>query len=237
MHKSDYFSVFCDGSTDKSVTEKELIMVKVLDNSYPKMKFLKLEQPPNTKAVGILEAIDHAFQDFGLPDYKQRLVGFCSDGASVMMGERRGVVRLLKDQGNAPWILPVWCFAHRLELAIKDAFKNTYMDTVIDVLQLIYYYYKGSAKRNKEAQDIADLMDEHFLKPSLASKANGTRWVEHKLLAVTKLIANWKIMIMHIMNYAEDVTNQAADRAKAKGIIAKMLQYKFIWYLYFEIGD
>ncbi|XP_021357227.1 zinc finger protein 862-like [Mizuhopecten yessoensis] len=230
LQKADYFSIFCDGSTDNSEVEKELIMVKVLVDFYPRMKFLKLAQPANTKAQGVLDAIDKAFEEIGLQDYKQKLVGFCSDGANVMMGKKKGVISLLKEQGNADWVLSVWCLAHRLELAIKDAFKQTYMDTVVDVLQLIFYFYRGSAKRNKEAHDIADMMEDHFYKPA---KANGTRWVEHKLMAVAKLKSNWKVIVMHIMNYAEDNTNRGEDRAKAKGIIAKLLQYKFVWYMYF----
>lgn len=70
----------------------------------------------------------------------------------------------------------MWCLVHQLGLAVKDAFKSTYMDTVIEVVTLVYYFYRGSSKQNREAQELADIMDEHFLKPA---KANGTRWVEH----------------------------------------------------------
>jgi len=205
-------------------------MVKLLKDFYPTMIFLSLEEPQNTKAQGILGAINNAFDHFEIPDYKQKLIGFCSDGASVMMGERRGVIALLKEQGNVNWLLSVWCLAHRLELAVKDSFKDTYMNKVVDTLISIYNFYKGSAKRIKEATDIAEMMDDHFSKPS---KANGTRWVEHKLLAITKLIANWKTIVMHLMSYAEDNTNRGEDRAKARGIVKQLLQYKFVYYMHF----
>ena len=130
-------------STDRKESEKEIIMVKVLDNFYPRVKYLKLVEPENTKAESILAAIDTAMQTFDLPDYKQKLIGFCSEGASVMMGARRGVIKLLKERGQVEYVLAVWCFAHRLELAVKDAFKNTYMSTVVDTLTMIYYFYKA----------------------------------------------------------------------------------------------
>ena len=60
-----------------------------------------------------------------------------------MMGTRRGVIKLLKERGQVEYVLAVWCFAHRLELAVKDAFKNTYMSTVVDTLTMIYYFYKA----------------------------------------------------------------------------------------------
>ena len=113
-----------------------------------------------------------------------------------MMGTRRGVIKLLKERGQVEYVLAGWCFAHRLELAVKDAFKNTYMSTVVDTLTMIYYFYEGSGKRNEEIQDLSDIMDEHFLKPE---KANDTRWVEHKLKAVVKMIRNWKLIIVHLM--------------------------------------
>ncbi|XP_052806605.1 zinc finger protein 862-like [Mya arenaria] len=230
LDKADYFSIFCDGSTDRSDSEKEVIMIKVLEDFYPKLKYFKLEEPENTKANGILAAIDHAFFVNDLQNYKQKTVGFCSDGASVMMGARRGVIQLMREEGNAEWILPVWCMAHRLELAVKDCFKSTYMDNVIELLESIYYFYKGSAKRFKEAKDIADLLGEHFLKPE---KANGTRWVDHKLKAVSKLLKNWHIIISQMENYAEDNTNRSQDRAKVKGYLNKLRQHKMVLYIAF----
>ena len=62
-------------------------MVKVLEIFYPVVKYLKLEEPDNTKAKGILNALDHAFE---IPDYKKKLVGFCTSG----------VIKLLKDRGQ-----------------------------------------------------------------------------------------------------------------------------------------
>jgi len=35
------------------------------------------------------------------------------------------------------------------------------------------------------------------------------------------------------MNYAEDNSNKSEDRAKAKGIIKRLTEYKFVWYMYF----
>ena len=34
LHKSDYFGVYCDGSTDRSKREKALVMVRVIEDFY-----------------------------------------------------------------------------------------------------------------------------------------------------------------------------------------------------------
>ena len=228
LENSDYFSIFSDGSTDRTESEKEVIMVKYIKNHYPVIKYFKLEEPENTKAEGILGAIDKAFSDFGMNDYHKKVIGYCSDGASVMMGSKKGVIKLFKDRKGAPWVLAVWCLAHRLELAVKDCFKGTYMDDVIEVMRFIYQFYEGSSKRNKEAKDIADIMQEEFLKPE---KVNGTRWIDHKLRATTKLLADWLVFVVHFQSYSEDASNTGRDRAKAKGIVNRLFQYKFVWFL------
>ena len=69
-------------------------------------------------------------------------------------------------------------------------FKSTYMDRVIEMLISTYYYYKGSAERFKEAEDIAELLGEHFLKPE---KANDTQL---NLLKIGQSLSlRWRIML------------------------------------------
>ena len=38
---------------------------------------------------------------------------------------------------------------------------------------------------------------------------------------------------MHMMSYSEDDSNAGQYRAKARGILRKMLQFKFVWFLHF----
>ncbi|KAK2553006.1 Zinc finger protein 862 [Acropora cervicornis] len=205
LHNSDYFSVYCDESTDRSESEKELVMVRVIEDFYPVVKYLKLVEPANTKADDILAGINAAFADFGFSarEYKQKMIGFGSDGASVMMGARR----------------------------VKDCLKGTFMDNVTETLTLIYYFYKGSTKRDKEVSEVAEIVEEHFYTPE---KENRTRWVDHKLRSAANLIANGKLIAIHLQRYIEDKSNKAEDRAKGKGILKKVMEYKLIWFLHFR---
>ena len=38
---------------------------------------------------------------------------------------------------------------------------------------------------------------------------------------------------MHLMNYAEDKSNGGEYSAKAKGILTKIMELKFVWFLHF----
>ena len=72
LEKSDYFSIFSDGTTDRTESEKEVIMVKYMKNHYQVIKYFKLEEPENTKAEWMFGAIDKAFNDFGMTEYHKK---------------------------------------------------------------------------------------------------------------------------------------------------------------------
>lgn len=65
--------------------------------------------------LGVLAAVKNAFNDFvedGLPSWIHKLVSLASDGASVNLGVRNGVIELLKaEAGNH--VIPFHCMAHR----------------------------------------------------------------------------------------------------------------------------
>ena len=45
-------------------------------------------------------------------------------------------------ESKVPWIFWMWCLAHRLELAIKDALKGSSFDDVDEMLLRLYYLYQ-----------------------------------------------------------------------------------------------
>ncbi|XP_023930781.1 zinc finger protein 862-like [Lingula anatina] len=230
LKDADFFSVLCDSSTDRSEDEKEIVYVRIVKNGLPTFLYMKLVDVKSGKADGIVQAIDEAFADFDMDgaEWRAKMIGFGSDGASVMTGKTNGVAAIL--QRDVPWLVQIHCLAHRLELAIKDCLKDTYMDEIVNILVSVYYFYKGSPKRLRELESIADIMDEQFLKPE---RANGTRWVEHKQKALAKLEKTWRSIVVHLESYASDMTNRAEDRAKARGINNRLLQYKVVLYMHF----
>ena len=49
-----------------------------------------------------------------------------------------------------PWIVFVWCMAHRLELAFQDALKDTFFDEIDNMILKIFYLYQKSPKKLKK---------------------------------------------------------------------------------------
>lgn len=77
------------------------------------------------------------------------------DGASNMMGKKKGLVVLLKK--DYPQIIGVHCLCHRLELSFKDALKkNAVYDRLVTMLLGIYYFYKNSPLQRKTLRKTFD---------------------------------------------------------------------------------
>ena len=63
-----------------------------------------------------------------------------------MLGKNNGVIALL--QAMQPSVVPVHCSGHKLELAYKDAIKNTALaEKVITMLIGLYYLYRVPLNR------------------------------------------------------------------------------------------
>ncbi|KAJ8047847.1 hypothetical protein HOLleu_06959 [Holothuria leucospilota] len=128
MQEPFYCSILFDGSTDKSISEKEVVSIKLLENGVPKIKLLGIAEPEHCKAEGVFKGIIDACAVRGL-DLSTSLVASAADGAAVNFGKINGVMTKLKQQ-HAPWMIKIHCIAHRLELALNDAFKGTYFEQV-----------------------------------------------------------------------------------------------------------
>ena len=135
--KAKYYSILQDGSTDTSVSEQELIYVLFLYKGQPILKFFSIENPPVADAQHLAECVEEAFHCIGITDLFSHLYGLNVDGASVNLGVHKGVTNLLRDA--SPWLIAVHCFNHRVELAAKDAFENSFFEVFNKMLVFLYY--------------------------------------------------------------------------------------------------
>lgn len=92
-----FYSILIDGATDSSVTENELIYLRYVENGKPANHYFSIEDIEHANAQGILKKIEESFIRNGLQNWKDKLIGFGSDGASVNLGCRGGIASLLKN--------------------------------------------------------------------------------------------------------------------------------------------
>jgi len=146
LKETDFLTVLVDGSTDCSVLEKELVYVRFVDcEGLVSTKLLAMKNAEAANADGLLNALTQSFLDNGLDNYKERLIGFMSDGASVNFGQKAGLLTKLRES-EMPWIVGIHCLNHRLELAIKDAFKGTAFDEICTLLSNIHTVYEKKSQ-------------------------------------------------------------------------------------------
>ena len=87
-----------------------------------------MKQYGGTDAHSLKLGIDGIFEEggsFPCTTYRHKLVSCTADGASVNTGHKEGLFKKLSRDGDRPWLVPVHCINHRVELAVKDAFGDS----------------------------------------------------------------------------------------------------------------
>ena len=208
ISRAKFYSLLIDGSTDKSNTDDELFMVVWCDTNgedekvHTRMTYLHVSRPSTVTAAGLFEELSKTLAMLGVPkvdaEHCSKLVGIGSDGAACNIAQNglRGLVGAQLD-----WIFWMWCLAHRLELAVKDALKGTTFDAVDDMLLKLYYIYEKSPKKCRELEEvISDLkgcitFDDKGVRPV---RASGSRWISHKLNAMRRVLSKYGAYTSHL---------------------------------------
>ena len=132
MELVNFIAVLCDGSTNKSITEHEVIYVIYVDpkTNLPVMKFFKIAALENSQdAPGLKEAIISAFSSMAYVLVLRNgivLLRWC-----VNIDSDSGLIRLFQE--DYPWLSFIWCFSHRFELSLKDSLSEFFepIDTLL----------------------------------------------------------------------------------------------------------
>ena len=158
-------------------------------------------------------------EQYDIPD--QKIVGFGSDGASVMAGDMGGVSALLKKDN--PFSIFVHCVCHRLHLAVSKACKNNqHMAMLQEILSGIYNYVQGSANRLQQFEDIATLLEVDSLK---FKKTFDIRWLSMGE-CVSAVVRNYKALLVYLSQDA------VSGNPVAIGLDKQLRKYKFVALLY-----
>ena len=136
--------------------------------------FLGIVELTNGCAETIEEALMTNLDKCSIP--LSRLVGFGSDGASVMTGKHSGVAARIK--AKQPILTSSHCIAHHLALAtgqVGDKVKFI-SGTFKPTLKQHFYFYENSPVRLRGLEAIEELLQTPELK---LKKTLDTRWLSH----------------------------------------------------------
>ncbi|XP_047123030.1 E3 SUMO-protein ligase KIAA1586-like [Hydra vulgaris] len=130
--------------------------------------------------LGLLLAVG-----FDTNDLKLNLIGYCSDGASVMLGCKSGVSVRIKEM--FPNVIIWHCLNHRLQLVLDDSIKDIKQVNHFKVLMdKRYYIFHQSNKNQKELNDISQELSLDIIK---IGRVLGTRWAACYLMLFNALQA------------------------------------------------
>ena len=104
-----------------------------------------------------------------------KLMGFGSDGASVMTGRVSGVATRLNRIN--PYLVSIHCVSHRLALAVSQAGEQVqFIKKFKRSLSSIYSFFHGSPLRIESLKAVHEVLNSSFLK---LKEAKDVRWLSH----------------------------------------------------------
>ena len=192
LHQVKFFSILLDGSTDSRNIENELLLVVWFDKDGPvdgkkvltRTSYLKIARPATATAKGIFDVLQTALQGLGISTISReecaKIVGIGTDGAAANIAGA-GLKGLVDKE--IPWVVWLWCMAHRLELAVKDALRHTHFDVIDEMLLRLYLLYESSPKKCRELEEIVLELRECLsvdVGGTRPVRASGSRWISHK---------------------------------------------------------
>jgi len=221
------FSILIDEST--TLSNKACLVVYIrcsIDDSKPCSLFLDVIELSGSTAVAIGEALvkclyDHKFTDSIL---KNRWLALGTDGASVMLGRKCGV--LAKLQQTYPNIIGWHCINHRLELSVHDVVKcMTDINHLKSFMDKLYSLYSRSPKARRELQECAAELGSQVYK---IGRILDVRWSASSFRTVKAVWKSYASLHAHFAAASKDTFYDVNDRALYAGLLKKLTNQIFL---------
>jgi len=128
-------------------------------------------------ATAIKKAVDKIFTEkYNLGDVEQycdKMISATADGASVNFGIYKGLLTKLSE--DRPWLLKIHCVNHRLELAVKDAMKDSPLFILAHrMYTTIYYLLQNSGPLSAEVKNACKALNITYYE---LTRFAGTRFI------------------------------------------------------------
>ena len=237
VKEARFLSVMSDSSTDSSVIDQEVILLRYVHPSTANVmtSYTSIEGLQNSRSEGVFEAIKLGISKVGIDleklEPELKLVCVNMDGAAVNMGAKSGVAKKINDavENN---VLVTHCVAHKLELGVLDAVKEVnYLEKFEKSLKRVCKFYTGSPKHRGDLQSLANVLDEMLL---MHSEIKSVRWVSSKVRALKAVCIDLPVTVTQMEQVLSE-SNRANELGDAKAILTDLQSLKFVKYVYFML--
>ena len=232
--KADAFGLLTDEVSDISVTEHLITFIQFFDRDAGKVttSFLAcqdiLENFSSANAQAISNLLVESINSSGLDINK--LTGFASDGASVMMGKKGGVAALLRL--TCPSLINIHCICHRLALSCTDSNESIkYIKDIELLLRQLWQFFDNSPKRMANYLKMQLELKKMDLSKGASKKvatrlkkACRTRWLSFDS-SVQAVHSDFEA-VLQTLSHCQD------EDATALGLLKKMKTIKFLGVIY-----
>ena len=216
LENAEYISVLGDESDDICTKKRLNFYVRLVDSDLnSKTRFLANVNIADGTGRTVKDAM---WQELKSKNVKfEKIVGFGSDGASVMTGTGIGVTGLIMREH--PHLINVHCIAHRLALCTSSAAAQVpAMKDFRETLISLFKYFKKSSKRVQSLEAIQETLEEPTLQ---IKRVHDVRW-----LSFYSALSNVHRSLEPLIVYLKEENHQA--NPKAAGLLKKVILLKKI---------
>ncbi|XP_067122016.1 E3 SUMO-protein ligase KIAA1586-like, partial [Centruroides vittatus] len=188
-----------------TVSHKSVLIIylksEVMDFEDSITIFIDLIELEETTSENVFKTLMTVLEKHGFDEQylKENLIGFCSDGASVMLGKKSGVATRIEQK--FPGICIWHCLAHRIQLSLDDVIKDIKaVNHFKHFLDKLYVYYHTSNKHQRELNAVAKELGTEVLK---IGRIFGPRWAACSARTVKAVWKSYQALYSHFNNNPE----------------------------------
>ena len=221
--KHYFYSVIVDETSDMSKLEQFSVSVSYLDSKGAKQeRYLKFIEVEKTDGAFLNEKLKAALLDLGLDPC--RAVSIAADGASNMSGVYRGLAAQFREA--APLVLYTHCYAHVLNLVVKDLLQDiNNLKHVMGVLQSLYNFLESKSTKRHNIYMNIDLGDQNSKVVKVVKNLSATRWsMRHDAVQAVNEEMPRVLKCLHVLSEDKD----AATSSTADSLLKNIFSFNFV---------
>jgi hypothetical protein len=187
LMRTQKWSLLVDESTDKGKVKQLAIVIRTFDMENVHDYFYDILPVNDGSVVGLYKLLTDKFNSDNVP-YRTNMIGYASDGASVVSGCKDSLVTKLK--ADIPTLFTMKCVCHSFALCASHACSKLSSSSET-LLKSVYNYIRNNYKHRHEFEK---LMLIHDMEPLQLLYPSQTRWLSLEAV-VNRVLTLWNVLL------------------------------------------